>query len=102
MMGVPTVTESDRLPHRFTPEQVDVLAAIIGDNMAFPEARSINAEIGVAPTRSLLSDVQTRVLDVVDGPRDRIVLMLSAEECEALVNMGIPEDIRREIGHVVP
>lgn len=93
---------SERLPYRFTPEQVDCLATVVGDHMDMPEAFSINNEIGIAPTRALLSTVQNRILDVLDVPTERIVLMLTDHECLALLRMGVPQDIAEEIGHVLP
>lgn len=86
---------SEKYPYRFTTDQTDELAVVIGNHMhsGKPQIRDINDEIGIAQTRHVLSDVQSQVLKVLGWGKEYTVLMFTEDEVSSLLDMELPPHI---------
>ena len=92
-----------RCPYHLTSEQVDIIAATIGDSLyGEPVLQGVNDEIGIAKTRMILSEVQRLVSHVMGmHHEDLITLMLTDKECEALLELNLPSTIKDSLSYAI-
>lgn len=92
-----------RCPYHFSAEQVDTIAATIGDSLyGEPVLQGVNDEIGIAKTRMILSEVQRLVSHVMGMHHDdMIILMLTDRECESLLELNLPSTIKDNLSYAI-
>lgn len=88
---------SDRMPYWFTRTQIDLLVRIIGSDIENGglSLRSINDEIGISKARKYTSSIRSKLPLLFK--EEKYVLMLSSEECQSLMMVSLPVDIREVI-----
>jgi len=88
---------SDRMPYWFTRNQIDLLVRIIGSDIenGGTSLRSINDEIGISKARKYTSSIRSKLPLLFK--EEKYVLMLSPDECNALMMVTLPADIREVV-----
>jgi hypothetical protein len=85
------------MPYWFTRTQIELLIRVIGNDIENGglTLRSVNDEIGISKARKYTSSIRAKLPMIFRD--DKFVLMLSSEECNALMMMNLPADIREVI-----
>lgn len=88
---------NERMPYWFTRFQIDMLVRVIGTDIenGGDSLRSVNDEIGVSRARKYTSSVRSKLPMLFK--EEKFVLMLSPEECQSLMMVNLPVDIREVI-----
>lgn len=88
---------NERMPYWFTRSQIDLLVRIVGTDIenGGDTLRSVNDEIGVSKARKYTSSIRSILPRLFQ--EEKFVLMLSPEECQSLMMVNLPVDIREVI-----
>lgn len=93
--------DDDRMPYWFSKDQIDLLARSVGNNIGGPRDNGslqfINDEIGVSLARIKTSPVRVKLARLFRATP--YILMLSNEECEAVMNVVSDQEITEKVSH---
>lgn len=89
------------MPYWFSKEQIDLLARSIGNNIGGPKDNGslqlINDEIGVSLARVKTSPVRLKLARLFRSTP--YILMLSNDECKAVMAVVSDHDITEKVSH---
>ena len=89
------------MPYWFSKEQIDLLARTVGNNIGGPNDNGslqfINDEIGVSLARVKTSPVRLKLARLFRATP--YILMLSNDECEAVMAVVSDRDIKEKVSH---
>ena len=87
-----------KYPYTFTDQQIDILARTVGDERWYSDndLRGVNTEIGIAPTREVLSAAKKKIKALMGKTQESsVTLWLTDEERDSLLRIIEDPDMRR-------